>query len=192
MTTNPYRSPTTAPADIYTAPPVVDHPYSPRIWSTEGRIGRLRYLAYSFVTQIVLAFLAGLLAAVLIPTLGGDSNATPVVFGLVALIYVPILVSVFVMAKRRLNDMNQTGWFSLFMIVPFANLILGLLLLFWPGTKGSNNYGPAPEKNSLAVILFGLVIPIALIGILAAVAIPAYQQYVAKAQQQATQSQATP
>lgn len=190
MTTNPYRSPTTAPADIYAPPPVVDSTYAPEIWSTQGRIGRLRYLAYSFATQIVLAFLAGVVAAVAIPLLGGNSQSMTVVFGLVALIYVPILVSVFVMAKRRLNDMNQSGWFSLFMLVPFANLVLGLLLLFWPGSKGSNKYGPAPEKNSFAVIFFGLLLPVALVGLIAAVAIPAYQQYVAKAQ--AAQLQSAP
>jgi uncharacterized membrane protein YhaH (DUF805 family) len=45
---------------------------------------------------------------------------------------------------RRLHDLDLGGahWFLL--LIPFANLALALVLLFRPGTKGPNSFGPDP------------------------------------------------
>ena len=50
--------------------------------------------------------------------------------------------------KRRLNDLDKSGWWQLLYLVPIVNILFALYLLFWPGTKGSNNYGLQPAKNS--------------------------------------------
>ncbi|MDF2445098.1 MAG: hypothetical protein K0S46_334 [Moraxellaceae bacterium] len=178
--TNPYRSPVATVQDVYV--PVTDATYEPRIFSTDGRLGRLRYFVYSFIVQFVMAFLVGILAAVAIPLLAGRDGASALALPLMVAIYVPILIAMLVMAKRRLNDMNQSGWLSLLMLVPLVNLIMALLLLFWPGSAGSNNYGPRPVKNSMTLIFFGVVLPLLLVGLLAAFAVPVYQEYVARAQ----------
>jgi len=60
-------------------------------------------------------------------------------------------------------------------IVPLANLGIALYLLFGGGTEGGNRFGPPPEKNHPAIYLVALI---PLIGIAAAIAIPAYQHYV--------------
>jgi len=55
-----------------------------------------------------------------------------------------------------------------------------------PGTQGENKYGLQPPPNSGGVIVLALLAPVLLfayIGIIASMAIPAYQQYVEKAQQ---------
>jgi hypothetical protein len=62
-------------------------------------------------------------------------------------------------------------------LVPLANLIFWFL----PGTDGSNRYGPPPPPNSALVIVVGLVVPILLVAVMAAIAIPAYQSYVERA-----------
>lgn len=171
---NPYATPTAAVADHATAD---DDTYEPRIFSTSGRIGRLRYIAYSFLFSLLLAFPLGFVAGLL--GAGRGAKAMPIAM---MVIYIPLLATMLVVVKRRLNDLNQSGWLGLLMLVPLVNFFFGLYLLFWPGSKGSNDYGPAPSPNSLLLIVFGLVLPLAMIAVLAAVAIPAYQSYVARAQ----------
>jgi hypothetical protein len=72
-----------------------------------------------------------------------------------------------------MNDLNRTGWWTLTFMVPILNLATANYLLFFPGTPGDNNYGPAPAANTLGVKILALTMPIiALVGILAAVLIP--------------------
>ena len=61
------------------------------------------------------------------------------------------------------------------------NIFVGLWLLFAPGKKEHNNYGPHPVKNPIGIVILALIMPIVMIGILAAVALPAYQDYVERA-----------
>lgn len=42
---------------------------------------------------------------------------------------------------RRLHDLNKSGWLSLLVFVPLANVILGIILLFKAGSREANNYG---------------------------------------------------
>ena len=75
---------------------------------------------------------------------------------------------------------NTSGWLSLLMMVPLVNLI------FWfiPGSDGPNRYGPPTPPNGAAVIVGAIAVPVVLIGfvgILAAVAIPAYGDYTHRA-----------
>jgi len=180
---NPYQAPK---ADVISAS---SETYQPKVFTARGRIGRLRYLAFGFLSYLaaIPAFLVvGVLAA-----LGGgsESGGTGLLGGLAVLIgiliYAAIVIYAFILAKRRFNDLDQSGWLSLLFLVPIANLIVALFLLFAPGKPVSNRYGQPPEKNSNLVILgaLGLPILVAVIGIVAAVSIPAYQDYVERAQQ---------
>ncbi|RPI61988.1 MAG: hypothetical protein EHM50_04750, partial [Lysobacterales bacterium] len=64
------------------------------------------------------------------------------------------------------------------MLIPLAALV------FWfvPGTRGENDYGKQPPPNGVGVILLGCILPIAFVGMMAAIAIPAYQDYTIRAQ----------
>lgn len=46
------------------------------------------------------------------------------------------------LAIRRLHDLGQSGWMALLMIVPVANLVLGVYLSLARGVRGDNVYGP--------------------------------------------------
>lgn len=46
---------------------------------------------------------------------------------------------------RQLHDMNFTGLWLLIAFIPLLNLILGLALLFAPGSPGANRFGPDPR-----------------------------------------------
>lgn len=177
---NPYSTPD---ASLAVA---TDETYNPSIFSFSGRIGRLRYLAYLTGVYLVFAVLAIPIVAV-VSTLGvsesGLPEMTPLFMIIIAVVYIALLVIVFTFGKRRMNDLNHSGWWMLLFIVPLANMLLGLYMIFGSGTKGSNDFGPAPDENTLGVKILGLFLPIiGLIGILAAIAIPAYQDYVSRLQ----------
>ena len=154
-----------------------DELYQPSVFTFNGRIGRLRYLAYSVGTS----FLLMLAMMVLMPLLGvstmvaGETGAS--IVGVIAMlvIYGAMLVLSVMFAKRRLNDLNRTGWWFVLFIVPIVNLLLTIYLIFFPGSEGSNDYGPAPAANSLGVQILGWMMPVLfLLGIVAAIAIPQF------------------
>ena len=151
--------------------------YSPSIISFNGRIGRLRYLAYSTGTSM-------LLMPVMIPLVGasafmgagmGEEAAMSTVGMLaMAVFYIAALVLTVMFGKRRLNDLNRSGWWIALFIVPIANLLLTIYLIFFAGTDGDNGFGAEPEANSTGVKILGLMMPaMFILGILAAVIIPA-------------------
>lgn len=70
-----------------------------------------------------------------------------------ALYFIPplvyLLIKGFAIGIRRLHDLNRSGWWILLYGIPYAGpvVFLGLFFLF-PGTKGSNRFGPQPYLTS--------------------------------------------
>jgi uncharacterized membrane protein YhaH (DUF805 family) len=148
--------------------------YTPSILSFSGRLGRLRYLAYSMGTYL-------LLLLVMVPTfgasafMGGEPDVSTIGMLLMAVAYIALIVVWITFAKRRLNDLNRNGWWLLLAFVPFANFLLTLYMMFFPGTDGDNNYGAVPVANTLGVQILGWMMPVLMIlGIVAAVLVPQY------------------
>lgn len=173
---NHYQAPASAPADPAFAT------YPPRFLSLSGRIGRLRYLAYcmglSLLTYPVI------FAIFAFSGLFNGEAPGPLIFIPLALVYIALLVMTFGYMVRRLNDMDQSGWLSLLMLIPLVNVIMVLVLLFARGTAGSNRYGPAPVPNTKGVVVLALIpLLFAVLGIVAAISLPAYQQYILQAEQ---------
>ncbi len=175
--------------NLYSAPqadlsqvPAMDDTYEPKIFSFAGRIGRLRYLAYHLaVTMLIYMVVGALTALVSVFSLDSAPNVGLIVvlssIGLVAF-FGAMMTATLTYVRRRLNDLDQSGWWGIMILIPFLNFFFGLYLVFAPGSKGSNSYGPAPCKNSTGVIIGGMLFPlIFVVGILAAVAIPAYKDY---------------
>ncbi len=74
--------------------------------------------------------------------------------------------------------MNLSGWWSLAAFIP----LVGLVWVFKGGTRGVNRWGAPPPPNGLVVRIAGLALPILfMIGIVAAIALPAYQEYTIRA-----------
>ena len=166
---NPYQSPV---QNLETNQPVQ---YSEiKKFSAQGRIGRVRFIAYSVGYGFLLNIAVALLTVVQLKMPEGTGDA---IMGLgMLVIYVAFLVVLILLSIQRVHDFNASGWLSIIMLIPLVNF----LLWFIPGTDTANDYGnPTP-----GVILMAFIIPIiAVIGILAAIAIPAYQEYIQAAQQ---------
>jgi len=105
-----------------------------------GRIGRFRYFGYSVVWGLII-----FVAAVFIAT--ADPAGEGGLFTVGALLLnVTLLLATLSYGVRRLHDFDQSGWWYLLMLVPAVNIILGLVLLFAPGTPGPNRYGMHPGQ----------------------------------------------
>jgi uncharacterized membrane protein YhaH (DUF805 family)/Tfp pilus assembly major pilin PilA len=143
-----------------------------KFFSPASRINRLRYWAHSMLFMLgayALLAVGGVLAAMVSLTAG-----------LIVLIpvYVAIIVFSFILIIQRLHDLNKTGWMSLLMLIPFANLYLLVLLIFFKGTPGRNDYGLQTPPNKTWHWILAIVVPVVFVGVLAAIAIPAYNAYV--------------
>jgi len=184
---NPYRAPKSDVQSVATG----DYA-EVGMFKTSGRIGRVRYLAYN-MGMYFLMYVAILIFSVVVQLFVAADGAAPAAgpmqgfVGLVfILLYLALMVYLIIYTVRRLHDMDASGWFSLLFIIPVVNVIFGIVLLFAPGTASSNRYGPAPPENGSAVVfaaIGGFFLGIAMLGIIAAIAIPAYQDYQQRAQQ---------
>jgi uncharacterized membrane protein YhaH (DUF805 family) len=149
-------------------------------FSADGRIGRVRYIGYSVGYT--------LLFALAIALAGGLSSAVSPVIGLVVagLGYIALIVVQIMLTIQRAHDMNVTGWLWLISFIPLAGLVFVLV----PGTRGENNYGKQPPPNTTGAVVLACLLPLVMIaGIIAAVAIPAYQDYAERAAASTHQSQ---
>ena len=172
---NPYAPPTARVEDIHH-----DHGTQPiRLWSASGRIGRLRYLAWSIVGSLVImpvAFIAGLVGAV--------SGLESLTYALLGLAYIGLVVFLALLTIQRCHDIGWSGWVALAALIPLVSLVF----LFVRGSPGTNRFGAPPPANPRGLgWLIAVPIFLFVLGIVAAIALPAYQSYTLKAR--AAQSQ---
>ena len=166
--------------------------------SANGRFGRLSYFGWNCLLGLVL--IAAILVFALViggasAILGSSTGSTESTLSslgffsiiLFLILYVVIIYFTTVFSIRRLHDLNLTGWLCLLLFVPLINFFFMFYLWVAPGTRGQNDFGLPHETKGWEKILGWiniLLMPIFFIGVLTAIAIPAYQGYVEKAQQQ--------
>ncbi|HEY0721170.1 MAG TPA: DUF805 domain-containing protein [Gammaproteobacteria bacterium] len=172
QTSNPYQTPS---ADV-TAP--LDSGYDQsNPFSPSGRFGRLSYMAWGMLLSlpiVVIAMLMGIGAAAMG---AGDPSAMMPLVGVMQILQIIILIPMVIFAIRRLHDFDASGWWALLTIVPLANVIFALVLLLRRGTEGANRFAPPRITRGWEKGLgyLGIVFLIlALVGIVAAIAIPAF------------------
>jgi len=155
---NPYRAPAAAVADAGESTQPV------RLFSTSGRIGRARYIAYGFGLYLLSVFL-GVFAAQLFAETGAM---------LVTAVWIAVAVLAVMLTIQRCHDFNMSGWLALLLVVPLANLVF----LFIPGTDGPNRFGAPTPPNSIGVLVVAWLIPgLSIAGMITAIALPFFQAY---------------
>ncbi|MEO8489387.1 DUF805 domain-containing protein [Pseudomonas sp.] len=150
-----------------------------KVFTIHGRIGRLRYLAWTLVLTLALLVAGGIISTASFAVATASPTAGVILGSLlgfalfVALVWVSVQIGV-----QRLHDLGWSGWLYLLNLVPLVNSIFPLLLLVLPGNTGANQYGPPPPRNSTAVkvlatawlaflpILFAIVVTLGMNGYL--------------------------
>lgn len=156
---------------------------TPRFFSLSQRIGRLRYLVYMLVGVVACALLLVLVyfVAMLLPPSMAKLVST-IAFIVVKGVVIPMLLLVFTM--RRFRDLNFSGWWALLpcigdlaqflggaygeptpprIAIAILTLLVKLALLFIPGSKGENRFGPPPAPNHAGLRFVAIAIPLALL-----------------------------
>ncbi|WP_223480070.1 MULTISPECIES: DUF805 domain-containing protein [unclassified Pseudomonas] len=121
-------------------------------FGVEGRIGRLRYLAWTMVLTLVMLGVGSVVAIFAIALIASDSTAGLIVGGLVAIFLgIAIAVVSIQISVQRLHDIGWSGWTWLLNLVPFVGSFFSLAIMCVPGNTIANRYGPPPPPNTTAV-----------------------------------------
>ncbi|VVM81315.1 hypothetical protein PS662_02336 [Pseudomonas fluorescens] len=117
-----------------------------------GRIGRLRYLAWTMALMLVLLGVAGVFISIGLSLIALTSTVGLVIGGLVgaALCIAFFVVSIQIIVQR-LHDLGWSGWLYLLTLVPFVGGLFPILLAVLPGNAAANQYGAPPPANTMAV-----------------------------------------
>jgi uncharacterized membrane protein YhaH (DUF805 family) len=165
---NPYQTPGAKLADA------AEQYGEIKILSAAGRLGRVRYIGYSIGMTLLMYLVigaSGLLAGML------NAGALAVIgigLGVIGMLVIGIMLTV-----QRCHDFNMSGWLSLLVIVPIAPVVFWII----PGTQGPNRFGNPTPPNSTGAVVLALILPLLfVVGIVAAVALPAYVDYQQRAQ----------
>jgi uncharacterized membrane protein YhaH (DUF805 family) len=147
-----------------------------------GRIGRLRYLAWTMALTLVLLAVGSVVAIFVLALISSDSTAGLVIGGLLAVIlFIAIAVVSIQISVQRLHDIGWSGWLWLLNLVPFVGSFFPFVIMAVPGSNIANRYGPPPPPNSTAVkvlsSLWVVVIALVIIGALAGGFAAVQQEY---------------
>jgi len=153
--------------------------------SPAGRFTRLSYLGWGMLlgllylgVQLMIGIVLGAATAGPPEAAEGVGAAAVSILGLVAMVAMIGFSIVFTI--RRCHDFNASGWWALLTLIPLANLVF----YFIPGTQGPNRFGPMRPTRTWEKVVGLLLLSLAVVGgILAAIAIPAYQDYLQRTQE---------
>ncbi|MET0846056.1 MAG: DUF805 domain-containing protein [Pseudomonas sp.] len=168
-----------------------------RPFSVTGRIGRLRYLAWTMALTLVTLAVGSVLAIFAFAIISADSTAGLILGGLVAFIlFIALAVVSIQFSVQRLHDIGWSGWLWLLNLVPFVGSFFPLVIMVVPGTNIANQYGAPPPPNTTAVkvlsSLWVVFIAIVFIGALAGGITAIQEEYESAAETSYDSSTVTP
>jgi len=106
-----------------------------------GRIGRLPYILGNLFFVAVTGVIINQL--MIVPE---DSREIDLWSLLFMLLLPTVLWTSIAMAVKRLHDINLPGPVAICLFVPAVSLVAVLVLCFWPGTQGGNDYGDETNR----------------------------------------------
>ena len=112
------------------------------IYSTEGRLNRLRYLKYMLALAVI-AGVATFVTSSMGTFLTGDPNGALVMMitGIWAIVAGAGNIMLMI---RRVHDLGKSGYFALIAFVPVIGVLFSIYLFCAPGQVGWNEYGADP------------------------------------------------
>jgi uncharacterized membrane protein YhaH (DUF805 family) len=122
-----------------------------KVFTINGRIGRLRYLAWTLVLTLAMLVAGGIISTASFAVATASPTAGIILGSLLGFALVVAIVWVSVqIGVQRLHDLGWSGWLWFLHLVPLVNSVFPILLLVLPGNAGANQYGAPPPRNSTA------------------------------------------
>lgn len=153
----------------------------------DGRATRAEYWYFTLINMLVVVALG------FVDSLIGFAFLD-MPFGLLGGVYsLAILMPYWAVTVRRLHDTGRSGWWLLLELLPGIGHLLLFIFMVLDSHYNDNEYGANPKPGQqggsslLLVLVVILVLLPAIIGFIAAIALPAYQDYVSRTQQPAVQ-----
>lgn len=113
------------------------------------RLRRQSYLIFHIVmlaAGVLLPMLAFALAPVL-PSPPDDLEDSPLLLLIGSVVGLALTLLELTVVARRCHDAGWTGWLCPIVLLPYVGFAFMILMLFVPGTKGPNQYGPDPRAE---------------------------------------------
>ena len=140
-------------------------------FSWEGRLNRKPYILRCLTLGLIMMAIYILLMVIAfttaaaqmgngIPMMGNGipmmGNGIPMMgaFGATYILYLPFIISGYLLAIRRLHDLDLSAFFILLSFVPVVSFFFALYLIFKKGTEGPNSYGPDPLSTDPEMPVF--------------------------------------
>ncbi len=113
----------------------------------QGRSRRSEYwyfFLFVFLVSMVLNILAGMTGT------DGQPNS---MFSILGLIFgLATLIPSLAVGVRRLHDVNKSGWFILWGLIPLIGFIILIIQYVKEGDSGPNRFGPDPKGATDATV----------------------------------------
>ena len=123
-------------------------------FSWEGRLNRKAYILRCLALGLIMTAIYILLMVFAFTTAAAQmgngipmmGNGIPMMgaFSATYILYLPFIISGYLLAIRRLHDLDLSAFFILLSFVPVVSFFFALYVIFKKGTEGPNSYGPDP------------------------------------------------
>ncbi|MDY7562144.1 DUF805 domain-containing protein [Pseudomonas sp. 10B1] len=132
-----------------------------KVFTVRGRIGRLRYLAWTFVLMTAIGVATAICAALMTSSLIAGGLFTTI--AVVAFFIISVQIG-----AQRLHDAGWSAWLLLLNLVPFVGALFPILMIVVPGNTGPNQFGAPQPPNSKAVKILActwlLILAVTMVG----------------------------
>lgn len=129
-----------------------------RPFSFTGRIGRLRYLAWTMALTLVALGIGSGFTVFGFALIRSNSVAGLILAALMAFILIVVFAVLSIQfTAQRLHDLGLSGWLWLLTLVPFVGSVFPFVIMAVPGNDTANRFGaPAPPNSTAVKILSAL------------------------------------
>ena len=94
-------------------------------------------------------------------------NSVVIFIPIIGIIYVFITIPLmYIMAIRRLHDINKSGWYIILMFIPFVFVVFSIYLFCANSVNENNKYGNTPQEISLNINWKKVIIYIGIVAFL--------------------------